>query len=55
MERKARTPTYEDLSALLLELALDKESDYLLNAYRPGGGNSGNHGRGYQGPRPGQE
>ena len=39
---------------LLLELALEKESDQHLNAYRPGGGGSGSHGRGYQGPRPGQ-
>ena len=53
-ERKARSLTYEDLSVLLLELALEKESDQHLNAYRPGGGNSGNHGRGHQGPRPGQ-
>ena len=53
-ERKARTLAYEDLSVLLLELALEKESDQNLNAYRPGGGNSGSHGWGYQGPRPGQ-
>ena len=53
-ERKARTLTYEDLSVLLLELALEKESDQHLNAYCPGGGNSGNHGRGHQAPRPGQ-
>ena len=53
-ERKARTLTYEDLSVLLLELPLEKESDQHLNAYRPGGGNSRNHGRGHQGPRPGQ-
>ena len=39
---------------LLLELALEKESDQHLNAYRPGGGGSGKHGKGYQGPRPGQ-
>ena len=52
-ERKARTLTYEDLSVLLLERALEKESDQHLNAYRPGGGNSANHGRGYQRPRPG--
>ena len=55
MERKARTLTYDHLSVLLLELALEKESDQHLNAYRPGGGSSGSHGRGYQGPRPGQE
>ena len=53
-ERKARTLTYEDLSVLLLELALEKESDQHLDAYRPGGGGSGSHGKGYQGPRPGQ-
>ena len=53
-ERKASTLTYEDLSVLLLELALEKESDQHLNAYRPGGGDSGNHGRGHQRPRPGQ-
>ena len=53
-ERKARTLTYEELSVLPLELALEKESDQHLNAYRLGGGNTGNHGRGYQGPRPGQ-
>ena len=39
---------------LLLKLALEKESDQHLNAYRPGGGGSGSHGKGYQGPRPGQ-
>ena len=54
-ERKARALNYEDLSVLLLELALEKESDQHLNAYRPGGGGSGSHGEGYQGPRPGQE
>ena len=53
-ECKARALTYEDLSVLLLELALEKESDQHLNAYRPGGGGSWSHGRGYQGPRPGQ-
>ena len=53
-ERKARTLTYEDLSVLLLELALEKESDQHLNAYRRGGGNSGNHGRGHPVPQPGQ-
>ena len=35
-ERKARTLTYEDLSVPVLELALEKESDQHLNAYRPG-------------------
>ena len=53
-ERKARTLTYEDLSVLLLELALEKESHQHLDAYRPGGGGSGSHGKGYQGPRFGQ-
>ena len=53
-ERKARILTYEDLSVMILELALEKESDQHLNAYHPGGGGSGSHGRGYQGPRPGQ-
>ena len=53
-ERKARALNYEDLSVLLLELALEKESDQHLNAYHPGGGGSGSHGRGYQGHRPGQ-
>ena len=51
-ERKARALHYEDLCVLLLELALEKESDQHLNAYRPGGGGSGGHGKGYQGPRP---
>ena len=45
-ERKARALTYEDLSVLLLELALEKESNQHLNAYRPGGGGSGSDGRG---------
>ena len=53
-ERKARSLRYEDLCALLLELALEKESDQHLNNYRPGGGGSGGHGKGYQGSRPGQ-
>ena len=53
-ERKARALTYENLSVLLLELALEKESNQYLNAYRPGGGRSESHGRGYQGPRPGE-
>ena len=39
---------------LLFELALEKESDQHLNAYRPGGGGSGRQGRGYQGPHPRQ-
>ena len=47
-ERKARGLNYQDLSELLWELALEKESDQHLNAYRPGGGGSGSHGRGYQ-------
>ena len=53
-ERKARALTYEDLSVLFLELALEKESAQQVKAYRPGGGGSESHGRGYQGPRPGQ-
>ena len=53
-ECKARVLNYEDLSVLPLELALEKESDQHLNAYRPGGGGSGSHGHGYQGHRPGQ-
>ena len=53
-ERKARSPRYEDLCVLLLQLALEKESDQHLNNYRPGGGGSGGHGKGYQGSRPGQ-
>ena len=39
---------------LLLELALEKESDQHLNAYRPGGGGSVCNGKGYQESRPGQ-
>ena len=39
---------------LRFELALEEESDQHLNAYRPGGGGSGRHGRGYQGHGPGQ-
>ena len=53
-ERKARALNYEGLSVLLLELALEKESDQHLNAYRLAGRGSGSHGKGYQGPRPGQ-
>ena len=53
-ERKARSLRYEDLCVLLLELALEKESDQHWNNYRPGGGGSGGHGKGYQGSRPGQ-
>ena len=53
-ERKARSLRYEDLCVLLLELALEKESDQHLNSYRSGGGGSGGHGKGYQGSRPGQ-
>ena len=53
-ERKARALTYEDLFVLLLDLVLEKESKQHLNAYRPGGGGSGSHARGYQGPPPGQ-
>ena len=50
-EGKAKDLTYEDSSALLLELALEKESDQHPNAYRSGGAISGNHGCGYQAPR----
>ena len=53
-ERKARALHYEDLCVLLLELALEKESDQHLNAYHPGGGGSGSQSKGYKGPRPGQ-
>ena len=53
-ERKARSLRYEDLCVLVLELVLEKESDQHLNNYRPGGGGSGGHGKGYQGSRPGQ-
>ena len=53
-ERKARSLRYEDLCVLLLELALEKESDQHLNNYRPGGGGSGGHGKGYEGSGPGQ-
>ena len=53
-EHKARALHYEDLCVLLLELALDKESDQHLNNSRPGGGGSGSQGKGYQGSRPGQ-
>ena len=53
-ERKARALHYEDLCVLLLELLLEKESDQHLNNYRPGGGGSGSHGKGYQGSRPGR-
>ena len=53
-ERKVRALNYEDLSVLPFELALEKKSDQQLNAYRPGGGGSGSHGRRYQGHRHGQ-
>ena len=53
-ECKARALNYEDSSLLLFEVALEKESDQHLNAYRPGRGGSGSHGKGYEGPRPGQ-
>ena len=54
-ERNARALNYEDLSVLLLELALEKESDQHLNAYRSRGGGSGRQGRAYQGHQPGQK
>ena len=53
-ERRARALNYHNFSVLLLELALEKESDQHLNAYRPGKGGSGSHYKGYQGPRAGQ-
>ena len=53
-DRKAGSLRYEDLCVLLLELALEKESDQHLNNYHPGGGGSGGHGKGYQVSRPGQ-
>ena len=53
-EGKARSLRYEDICVLLLELALEKESDQHLNNYRPGGGGSGGQGKGYQVSRPGQ-
>ena len=40
---------------LLLELALEIESDQHLTAYRPGGGGSGSQGPVYQGHRPRQQ
>ena len=43
-ERKARSLHYEDLCVLLLEMALEKESDQHLNNYCPGGGGSGGKG-----------
>ena len=49
-EREARALTYEDLSVLHLELALQKENHQHLNAYRAGGGGSGSQNPGYQGP-----
>ena len=53
-ERKARALHYEDSCVLLLELALEKESDQHMNNYPLGGGGSGSQGKGYQGSRPGQ-
>ena len=53
-ERKARALNYEDLCVLRLEVALEKESDQHLNAYRPRGGGSGSQDRGYQGQGPRQ-
>ena len=53
-ERKAGTLSYEDLCVLFLELASEKESLQHIHAYCLGGGGSGSHGLGYQGPRPGQ-
>ena len=48
-ERKARPLTYKHHSVLLIELALQEESDQFLNVCRPGGGASGSQGRGCQG------
>ena len=53
-ERNARALHHKDLCVLLLKRALEKESDQHLNNYRPGGGCSGSHGKGYQGSRLGQ-
>ena len=53
-EHKGTALHYEDLCVLLLELALEKESNQHLNNYCPGAGGSGSHGKGYQGSRPGQ-
>ena len=47
-ERKATAITYKDWSVVLLELALEKDSDQHLNAYRPRGRGSGSHGTGYE-------
>ena len=48
-ERKARALNSEDLSVLLPELALEKESDQHLNTYRPEGAGSQSHGCWYHG------
>ena len=53
-ERKARALRYENLCVLILELALEKESEEHLKNYRLGGGGSGSQGKGYPGSRPGQ-
>ena len=53
-DSKAKALHYEDLCVLLLELALENESDQHLNNYRPGREGSGSQGKGYQGSRPGQ-
>ena len=45
-KRKARSLRYEDLCVLLLELALEKETDQHLNNYRPGKGSGSGKGRG---------
>ena len=44
----------QTLSVLLLEPGLEMQSDQHLDAYRSGGGGSESHGKGYQGPQPGQ-
>ena len=48
-ERRARALHEGGLCVLLMELALEKESDQHLNNYPPGGGGSGSQGKGYQG------
>ena len=50
-EGKARILNYENLTVLLLELALQKGSNQHLNANRPEGQSTG-HRRGYHSPRP---
>ena len=49
-ERQARTLIHKDFSVLLLELALEEESDQQVNAYWPVVQSTG-HGRAHQDPR----